>query len=82
MKITSSDPKYYLGRSGKGLNSSLVINTIGRSNKSKNSRFAMTNASPKDISKIIKDFEKFPYKGYVWKRPKYERTDNYFYQSR
>ena len=33
----------------------------------------------KDLSKIIKEFEKFPYKGYVRKRPKHEPTDSYFY---
>ena len=31
MKITSSEPKYYLGRSGKGLITSLGLNTIVRS---------------------------------------------------
>ena len=33
----------------------------------------------KDISKNIKEFEKFPYNGYVQKSPKYEPTDSYFY---
>ena len=32
-----------------------------------------------EISKIIKEFEKLPYKGYVWKSPKHEHTDSYFY---
>ena len=36
----------------------------------------------KDLSKIIKDFEKFPYKGSMRKRPKHEPTDSYFYLSR
>ena len=36
----------------------------------------------KDLSKIIKDFEKLPYKGYVQKRPKHEPTDSYFYLAR
>ena len=35
----------------------------------------------KDLSKIIKDFEKLPYKGYVHNRPKHEPTDSYFYLS-
>ena len=43
---------------------------------------AINNVSMKDISKIIKEFEKFPYKGYVQKRPKYEHTDSYFYLAR
>ena len=33
----------------------------------------------KDFSKIIKGFEKLPYKGYVQKRCKHEPTDSYFY---
>ena len=33
MKITSSEPKYYFGRSGKGLITSLGLKTIGRSPK-------------------------------------------------
>ena len=33
----------------------------------------------KDISKIIKEFERLPYKGYVRERPKYEPTDSWFY---
>ena len=36
----------------------------------------------KDISNIIKEFEKLPYKGYVRKRPKHEPTNNYFYLAR
>ena len=35
----------------------------------------------KDLSIIIKEFEKLPYKGYVRKRPKHEPTDSYFYLS-
>ena len=30
----------------------------------------------KDLSKIIKEFEEFPYKGYVQKRPKHEPNDS------
>ena len=36
----------------------------------------------KDLSKIIKEFEKLPYKGYVRKRTKHEPTDSYFYPTR
>ena len=35
----------------------------------------------KDISNITKDFENFPYKDYVWKRPKHKPTGSYFYLS-
>ena len=36
----------------------------------------------KDLSRIIKEFEKLPYKGYVRKNPKNEPTDNSFCLSR
>ena len=71
MKIKSSETKYYLGRSGKGLITSMGIKTIRRSKKDKKARYAITNVSLKDISNNIKDFEKFPYEGYVWKRSKH-----------
>ena len=60
---------------------SLCLKTIVSSKRSKNASCAITNAIMKDISKIIKEFEKFPYNGYVWKRPKHEPTDSYFYLS-
>ena len=82
MKIISSEPKDYLGRSVKGLTTSLVINTNGRSKKKKKERYTITNVSMKDVSKIIKEFEKLPYKGFVQKRPKHEPTDSDFYFSR
>ena len=34
------------------------------------------------ISKIIKEFEKLPYEGYVWKRSTNKPTDSYFYPQR
>ena len=36
----------------------------------------------KDLSKIIREFEKFPYKGYDRRRPKHEPIDSYFEVSR
>ena len=79
MRITSSEPKYYLERSEKGLIISLGIETNIRSKKYKKARYAITNVSMKDISKIIKDFEKLPFKGYVRKRLKHKPTDGFFY---
>ena len=78
MKITFSDPKGYLGILGKGLITSLGLKTISRRGKKKE-RYSITNVSMKDISKIIKEFEIFPYEGYVQKRPKYETNDSYFH---
>ena len=41
-------------------------------------RYAITDVSMKDLSNIIKEFEKLSYRGYVRKRPKHEPTDSYF----
>ena len=79
MIITYSEPKDDLGRSGKGLITSLGLKTNVRSNKYKKARYAITNVSMKYLSNIIKDIEKLSYKGYVRKRPKHEPTDSYFY---
>ena len=81
MKITSSEPKYYLGRLGKGLITSMGLKTILRSKKKK-ARYAIGNVSMKDLSNIIKGFERFPYKGYVRNIPNHEPTDSYFYLTR
>ena len=75
MKITSLDPINYLGISGKGLITSLGLKTIVRSKKNKMSRYAINTVSIMYLSKIIKEFEKFPYEGYVNKSPKQEPTD-------
>ena len=76
------EPKDYLERSGKGLITSLDINTIIISKKKKKERYAITNVSLKDISKILKEFEYLPYEGYVRKRSKHVSTDSYFYLAR
>ena len=57
MRVTSSDPKDYLGISGKGLINSLGFNTNVRSKKK--SKYAITNVSMKYLSKIIKEFENY-----------------------
>ena len=68
--------------SEKGLVTSMVLKTIRRSKKNKKSRYAITNVSLKDISNIIKEFEKLPYEGYLQKSSKYVTTDGFFYISR
>ena len=79
MKITSSESKDCLGISGKGLITSLGIKTIDMSKKDKKASCAITNVILKDLYYIIKEFENFPYEGYVQKRTKHEPTDSYFY---
>ena len=61
---------------------SLDLKIIVRPKKNKKARYDITDVIMKDLSKIIKDFEKSPYKGYVQKSPKHEPTDSYFYLSR
>ena len=51
-------------------------------NKNKKARYAITNVSLKDIYKIMNEYEKFPYKGYVQKITKNKPTDSYFYLAR
>ena len=75
IKITSSEPKYYWGRSGKGLITYLGLKTIRRSKKKKKTSYTITNVSLNDISNTIKEFEKLPYEGCVQKRSKHEPTD-------
>ena len=80
--IISSEPKDYLGSSGKRLITSLSLKTIRRSKKHKKARYAITNVGLKDISNIINEFEKLPYDGYLQKRSKHELTDGYSYMAR
>ena len=58
MKITSSESKGILERSGKGLITSLGFKTKVRSQKYKKARYAIGNVSEKELSNIIKEFEK------------------------
>ena len=50
-----------------------------RPHKYKKSRYAIVNVSKKDLSNIIREFEKLPYKSYERSSPKHEPTDSYFY---
>ena len=47
--------------------------------KCKKARYDIVNVSMTNISKIIREFERLHYKGYVRKMPKHEPTDRYFY---
>ena len=82
MKITSSELKGKLVGSGKGLITSLGLKAKARPHKYKKSRYASVNVSMKELSKIMREFEKFPYESYERKRPKYDPTDSYFYLER
>ena len=82
MKITSSKSKRKLEISGKGLITSLGSKTKTRLHKYKKERYAIGNFGKKDLSKIIREFEKFEKLPYENKRPKNEPTDRYFYLAR
>ena len=82
IKTSSSESKGKLERSGKGLVTSLAFKTRVRSQKYKNSRYAIRNVSEKDLSKIIKEFEKNGKLSYEKKRPKHDPTDSYFHLAR
>ena len=79
MKTTFSESNGKLGRSGKGLATALVFKTKVRSSKYKKARYAIGNVSEKDLSKIIKEFEKIGKLPYEKKRPKHEPTTSYFH---
>ena len=53
MRITSSDSKYNLGKSGKGLITSLGLKAKVSPKKYKKLMYAIVNVSKKDLSKII-----------------------------
>ena len=59
MKITSSESKGKLERSGKGLITSLGFKKKVRSKKYKKAKCAIKNISDKKIYKIIREFKKF-----------------------
>ena len=79
MKIISSESKGKLGRSGKGLITSLGFKAKVRPHKYQKAWFSIKNVSKKNLSKIIREFERLPCESYEKQRPKHEPTDSYFY---
>ena len=79
MKTTSSESKRKLGRSGKGFVTALAFKTKLRPQKYKKARYAIGNVSEKDLSKMIKEFEKIGKVTYVKRIPKHEPTPSYFH---
>ena len=70
-ETTSSESKVKLGRSGKGLVTALAFNTKVKSKKYTKARYAIRNVSDKDLSKIIKEFDKIGKVPYVKRIPKH-----------
>ena len=79
METTSSESKEKLERSGKGLVNALAFKTKVRSPKYKKARYAIGNVSEKDLSKIIKEFEKIGKLPYEKRIPKHVPTPSYFH---
>ena len=82
MKTTSPESKGKLGKlgkSGKWLVTALDFKTKVRSQKYKKARYAIGNVSEKDLSKIIKEFEKIGKVPYVKRIPKHKPTSSYFH---
>ena len=76
IKITSSESKEELERSGKVLITSLGLKAKVRPQKYKKASYAIVNISKKELSKIIREFEKLPYETYEKERPKNEPTES------
>ena len=74
INTTSSESKGKLGESGKGLVTALAFKTKVRLPKYKKARYAIRNVSMKDLSKIIKEFEKIGTLPYEKNMPKHEST--------
>ena len=68
-----------MGKTRKGVDYLSGIKSKLRPHKYKKERYAIGNFSKKDLSKIIRDFEKLPFERYEKKRFKTEPTDSYFY---
>ena len=68
--------------SGKVLVTALTLRTKERSTKEKMAKYAIRKVSEKDISKMIREFEKIEKLPYEKKRPKHEPTESYFHLAR
>ena len=76
METTSSESKGKLGISVKGLVTALAFKTKVMSQKYKKARYAILNVSTKDLSNIIKEFEKIVNVHYLKRIPKHEPTSS------
>ena len=77
MKTTSSEFKGKLERSVKGLVAALDCKTKVRLQNYKKARYSIVNVREKNLSKIIKEFDKIGKLTYEKKRPKHEPTHSY-----
>ena len=80
--ITSLELKDNFGVPGKCLITSLGLKAKASPEKYKEARYAIVNVSKNNLSKIIREFDKLPYKSYERRRPNHEPTECYFYLAR
>ena len=79
METTYSEPKEELGRSRKELVTAQYLKTKVGSQKYKKARYAIGNVSMKDLSNIIKEYEKIFNVPYVKRIPKHAPTSSYYH---
>ena len=71
-----------IGKIRKGVDYLSGFQDQSRLQKYKKARYTIGNISEKDLSKIIKEFEKIEKLPYEKKRPTHEPTDRYFHPAR
>ena len=74
--------KRKIGKIGKGVGNCSGFQDQSKVEKIKKAKYAIGNVSERDISKIIRDFEKFEKLPYEKERPKHEPTESYFHLAR
>ena len=67
-----------MGRTGKGLTTSLALMTKSSNNKQKE-RFTITDITNQDLRNFLKKFNNSPYLGYKSKQVHNEPTEPYFF---
>ena len=76
MIITSSESEDNSGISRKEFITYLGIKAKTRPKKSKKARYDIRNVSKKDLSNIIREFDKLFYKSYERRSPKHDPNDS------
>ena len=76
MEITPLESKEKNGNIRKGVDYLSGFQGRIKVTQIKKARYDIGNVSKKNLSKIIKEFKKLPYKSYEKKMPKHEPTDS------
>ena len=65
-EVTHTESKYYMGRPGKGLNTSMDL-MKKNPNKKQKARFSITEITNQDFRKLLNKFKNSPFLGYKFK---------------